>query len=296
MHNFLRSFLNNDGFQGGVSALRRLLPIFLSVIMIGVIISWTLPLVGLIINSFRPSTLAIGSGWWTVFQDPQFTLDNYRVALSDGMIFTGFKNSILITIPTTFLVVAVASGAAFALTWTDMPGRKWMYAFLVGMLFVPQQITLYPTLIILQKIKLANSFPGVWLSHMSASMAFGVFLMGSFISQIPRELRDAAEIDGASTWDLLVKVVLPLSKPAMASLATFNFLWVWNDLLRALVIIPDPAIRPLTAVLANVAGGYGEYVTVQSAAAIMLMLPPLAVFLMAQGAFVRGVLAGAVKG
>lgn len=263
--------------------------------MFGAMVLWILPMVGVVINSFRPFTAATGSGWWTVFGDPDLTLDNFRTALSSGELLDGLVNSLLITIPTVFLVVAVGASAAFALTWTDIPGRKWIYTFIVAMIVVPPEITLYPTLVILRDLHLVNTYPGIWISHVSASTPFAVFLLGNFFAQIPRDLVDSARVDGAKTRDLMFRIVLPLSKSALASLATFNFLWVWNDLLRALIIIPDPSIRPLTAVLANLGGGYGEYVTVLAAGATLLMIPPLIVFLLAQKAFVRGVLTGAVK-
>jgi alpha-glucoside transport system permease protein len=263
--------------------------------MIGVIVAWCLPWLGLILNSFRPFTTAISSGWWTVFTKPEFTFDNYQVALSYGELSSGFINSVMIAVPTMFLVVTVAATAAFALIWTDLPGRKWIYTFIVSLIVVPPEITLYPTLVILNELKLVNTYPGIWMSHVASAMPFGVFLMGSFFSQLPRELFEAAKVDGAKTNQQLILIALPLSGSALASLATFNFLWVWNDLLRALVIIPEPSMRPLTAVLANSAGGYGEYITVQAAGATLLMIPPLIVFLVAQRAFIRGVIAGALK-
>jgi len=266
------------------------------VVMLGAIVLWSLPLIGLVINAFRPFTTATSSGWWTVFSNPEFTLDNFRTALSSKELLSGLINSLLITVPTTFLVVAVAAAAAFALTWTDLPGRVWIFTFIVALLVVPPEITLYPSLVILKQVGLINTFPGIWLSHTASAMPFGVFLLGSFFAQIPRELMEAAKVDGAKTRHLLFRIVLPLSSSSLASLATFDFLWVWNDLLRALVIIPDPSIRPLTAVLANLGGGYGEYITVMAAGATLLMLPPMLVFLLAQRAFIRGVLAGAVKG
>jgi alpha-glucoside transport system permease protein len=263
--------------------------------MISAMLLWSLPWIGLIVNSFRPFTEATSSGWWTVFSNPEFTLDNFRAALSADELLSGLVNSLMITIPTTFLLVAIASMAAFALIWTDLPGREWLFAFIVGLLVVPGEITLYPTLVILKALGLVNTFPGIWLSHVSSALPFGVFLLGSFFSQVPRELMEAAKVDGARTRHLFLNVVLPLSGSALVSLAIFDFLWVWNDLLRALVIIPDPALRPLTAQLANVAGGYGQYITVVAAGAVLLMIPPLIVFLVAQRAFIRGVLAGAVK-
>ena len=232
--------------------------VFFSAVMMSAILMWSLPWLGLIANSFRPFTSATSSGWWTVFNNPDLTLDNYKTALSSGEIFSGFINSILITVPTTFLVVAVAAAAAFALIWTDLPGRKWIYTFIVSLIVIPPEITLYPTLVILKALKLVNTYPGIWISHVASAMPFGVFLLGSFFSQLPPELFEAAKVDGAKTRHLLFRIVLPLSGSALASLATFDFLWVWNDLLRSLIIIPDPSIRPLTAVLANSAGGMGN--------------------------------------
>lgn len=269
--------------------------IFFSIVMLGAIVVWCLPIVGLVINAFRPYTTATSAGWWTVIKYPEFTLENFQTALSSGELYSGLINSLLITIPTTILVVIVSATAAFALIWTELPGRKILYGFIVALLFVPPEITLYPTLVILKALKLVNTYPGIWMSHVSAALPFGVFLLGSFFSQIPRELFEAAKVDGASTPHQLFRIALPLSGSALASLATFDFLWVWNDLLRALIIIPDPSIRPLTAVLANAAGGYGQYITIQAAGAVLLMIPPLAVFLLAQRAFIRGVITGALK-
>jgi ABC-type glycerol-3-phosphate transport system permease component len=134
------------------------------------------------------------------------------------------------------------------------------------------------------------------MSHVASALPFGVFLIGSFISEIPCELVEAAKVDGAKTVQQFTKIILPLSGSALMSLATFDFLWIWNDLLRSLVIIPDTSKRPLTAILANVSGGYGEYISVIAAGATLLMLPPVLVFLLAQKSFIRGVTAGAMKG
>lgn len=276
-------------------ALARVPKLFFSVVMIAMIIGWSLPWVGLTITAFRPVNAATGSGWWTVFGSPSFTLDNFSAALNSQGLWRAVLNSLLITVPTVLLVLVVSAAAAFALIWTDLPGRKIIFAILVGLLVVPPEITLVPTLQILKVLGLVNTYPGVWFSHVSSIMPFAVFLLGNFFGQVPRELVEAARVDGAGTFRVLLQVILPLSWSAIASLAIFDFLWVWNDLLRALIIIPDPSLLPLTATLANLGGGYGENITVMAAGAVLLMVPPLMVFLFAQRAFIRGVLTGAVK-
>lgn len=282
-------------FRASNRGLANVPQIIFALVLTSAIVLWSLPVLGLVVNSFRPYTNATSEGWWTVFTNPVFTLDNYRTALSYGEIYSGFVSSVLITFPTTALVVIASAAAAFALIWTDLPGRRLIYTFMIALLVVPPEITLYPTLVILKDVGLVNTYPGIWMSHVSSALPFGVFLLGSFFAQIPRELIEAAKIDGARTHHLMLLVVLPLSGSALASLATLDFLWVWNDLLRSLIIIPDQNMRPLTAVLANSAGGYGQYITVQAAGATLLMIPPLIVFLLAQRAFIRGVIAGALK-
>lgn len=281
--------------QNKVPLRKRVAPILLHLVIFSVIALWVLPLIGVVMNSFRPFTEATGSGWWTVVRNPKFTLDNYRQMMGMKDLYSGLINSVLITVPTVILLVLVATSAAFALLRTGIPKGRLIYSLIVGMIIVPPEITLYPTLVILKTLHLVNTYPGIWMSHIASATPFGVFLMGSFIQQIPNELFEAARMDGAKLRHLMFKIVMPLAGSAMASLAIFDFLWVWNDLLRSLVIISDPSMRPLTAVLANTAGGYGEFITVQAAGAVLLMLPPLAVFLLAQKYFIRGVLAGAVK-
>jgi alpha-glucoside transport system permease protein len=267
----------------------------LNAAVVCLVAAWLLPLLGLVINAFRPFTEASSSGWWTVIVKPDFTFDNFQMAMASGSMVTGLVNSVLITIPSTVLVVAVSATAAFGLVWTDLPGRRWILASLVALIIVPPEITLYPTLVILKALNLVNTFPGVWFSHAASATPFGVFLMASFFMQLPGEMFEAARVDGARPAQQFLKVGLPLSGSAVASLVTLDFLWVWNDLLRALVIIPNPQIRPLTAALANMGGSYGEYVTVVAAGAALLMIPPLIVFLVGQKAFIKGILTGALK-
>ena len=172
--------MNNDLHSPGGRRLSPPTTIFLTAVMLVAIVIWMIPLLGVIVNSLRPYTLAAGSGWWTVFRDPVFTLDNYREMIGSKQLFSGLVNSVLITCPSTFFVVLFSSMAAFGLVRTEFPGRRGLYAFITGLIIVPPEITLYPTLIILKSLHLINTFPGIWLSHISSAVPFGVFLMGSF--------------------------------------------------------------------------------------------------------------------
>ncbi|MGA9596770.1 MAG: carbohydrate ABC transporter permease, partial [Acidimicrobiia bacterium] len=165
--------------------LTRVPRVVFSVFMVAAILVWVLPLIGLVISSFRPFTDATSTGWWTTIGNPNFTLGNFKEALGASGFLKAFVNSLLITVPTVSLVVVVSSFAAFALIWTDLPGRRWLYAAMVGLLVVPPEITLVPTLNILKTLHLINTFPGIWLSHVSAVMPFAIFLLGNFFAQIP---------------------------------------------------------------------------------------------------------------
>ena len=269
-------------------------------VVIGVIFTvfaliWLMPLLGILVNSFRPFTNAASTGWWKLLSERQVTMDNYQRMLSDAKFLRGFKNSVLITLPTILLVMVVCSMTSYGLVFGKLKSGHKLYLLLCGLIVIPAEITLLPTLIILRTLGLANTYPGIWMSHIANIIPFGVFLIGSFMKSIPMDLIEAAEIDGCSVWRIFTRIIFPLSSSSVASLAIFDFLWVWNDLLRSLVIIPNVKMQPLTAVLANSAGGYGEYVSVQAAGAILLLLPPLLVFLLFQKAFVNGVLQGAVK-
>jgi len=265
-------------------------------IMSVLIAIWIIPLMGVLVNSFRPFTYASSSGWWKALSERAFTLDNYRRMVSQKKFALGLKNSVIITIPTVFFVILFSSLASYALFFTAVPGRKKLYAIIGALIIIPAEITLAPTLLILKSIGLQNTYPGIWLSHTAATIPFGIFLLGAFMAGIPKELTFAAKIDGAGIMQIYSKIVVPLSIPSMTSLAIFDFLWVWNDLLRAIIVIPDSKYRPLTAVLANAGGGYGEHITVQAAGAILLLLPPLLFFLLTQKSFESGAVAGAVKG
>ena len=256
---------------------------------------WLLPLIGVVVNSFRTYTDAACTGWWTAIRHPEFTLENYAIMLHNSKFLNGLKNSMLISVPTIFFAMFICSLTSYVLILSGVKYGKLIYAFLCILLIIPAEVTLAPTLVILKAMHLQNTYPGIWMSHTANIVPFGTFLIGSFMIGIPKDLISASKIDGAGLWKTYTHIILPLSLSSVASLAIFDFLWVWNDLLRALIIIPDPRMQPLTAVLANAAGGYGEHVTVQAAGAVLLLLPPLLVFLFLQKAFVNGVLAGSVK-
>jgi alpha-glucoside transport system permease protein len=260
-----------------------------------VCILWCLPLLGVIVTSVRPASGTATTGWWMIIADGLATLENYAAALQAPNMTSGLLNSVLITLPATILAVAIAACAAYALAWTDIPGRLRIYGLVVALMCVPGEITLIPSLIIFRTVGLVNTYPSIWISHATAALPFGVFLLWNFFARIPSEIVDAARVDGAGPVRIFWNMILPLSPSALAALAIFEFLWIWNDLLRALVILPNPAIRPLTAAVANLGGDHGENIALIAAGAVILMVPPIVVFLLGQKAFVRGVLAGAVK-
>ena len=222
-------------------------------VVVFLIMVWVLPLCGVLVNSFRPFRDAASSGWWNALSEHRFTMDNYRRMSSQGKFLQGLKNSILITFPTVFFVLFFSSIGAYGLFFTSIPHRRGLYEFIAALIIIPAEITLAPTLVILKSVHLQNTFPGIWMSHTAATLPFGIFLIGAFMSGIPKELVYAAKIDGAGTFRTYFEIVLPLSASSMVSLAIFDFLWVWNDLLRALIVIPDSRYRPLTEYLLVIA-------------------------------------------
>lgn len=262
---------------------------------------WILPTMGLLVGSLRTPQQVSNTGWWTVLQSPfdytQYTLENYQdVLLSEG-IGRAFVNSLMISIPGTLLPILVAAFAAYAFAWMRFPGRQWLFVVVVGLLVVPLQMTLIPILKLFGQVGLAGTFPGVWLAHTAYGLPFAVYLLRNFFGALPRDLFESARLDGASHPTAFFRIALPLSVPALASLAIFQFLWVWNDLLVALVYLGGyEAVAPLTLVVANLVGNMGQAWHLLTAAAFVSMALPLLIFLLLQRYFVRGILAGSVKG
>lgn len=261
---------------------------------------WTIPSLGLLTNSFRTSSDSSQSGWWTSLFSPvatEWTLDNYNRVLTSGGLFDALINSLIVTIPSTIIPITLAAFAAFGFAWLKFKGRSLLFGVLVGLLVVPLQLSLVPLLKIYQSTELTGSFLGIWLAHTGFGLPLAVFLLYNYISQLPKDIFESAYIDGASPFTAFTRLVLPLSVPALASFAIFQFLWVWNDFLVAVVFLGTSSdVAVLTIELASIVGSRGEAYHLLTAAAFVSMLIPLIVFLSLQRYFVRGLLAGSIKG
>jgi alpha-glucoside transport system permease protein len=287
--------------------------------VLAIAVLWTLPTFGLFVTSLRPSENAAYSGWWNVFTDHQVTLDSYREVLTGGEmlpegILPFFVNSVVITVPVILVGLTLASMAAYALVWIPFRGARAVLGLVIALQIVPVQMALLPlqqlfylgwsvgSLTILPKITdssgrplIAGSFASLWLAHTMFLLPFGVYLLHRSISQLPRPLFDAARVDGASHQQIFRRLVLPLSLPALASLAIFEFLWVWNDLLLASTFVTgDSAHSPITPYLSNLAGSLVTRGDLLSAGTFVAIACPLVVFFLLQRYFARGLLAGAI--
>ncbi|WP_229924544.1 carbohydrate ABC transporter permease [Streptomyces sulfonofaciens] len=267
----------------------------LQVFLILVGLFWLMPTVGLLFSSLRTPVDLSQSGWWTVFSAPaKLTFDNYQHLLENSAITDSLVNSLLITIPATVLVVVIGALAGYAFAWMEFPGRDWWFVAVVGLLVVPVQVALVPIAELFGSLGIFGSLFGVILFHVGFGLPFAIFLLRNFFAEIPKELLEAARLDGAGEIRLFFRVVMPLGGPAVASLGIFQFLWVWNDMLVAL-IFSDSNSQPITVALQTQVRQFGNNVDVLAPGAFISMVIPLAVFFAFQRQFVSGVMAGAVK-
>ncbi|MDX6354837.1 MAG: alpha-glucoside transport system permease protein [Streptomyces sp.] len=264
-------------------------------LLLAVALFWLLPTVGLLLSSLRTPTDISASGWWKVFTSPsQLTVTNYRTLLDNHAITDSLVNTALITVPATLLVVVIGSLAGYAFAWMDFRGRDWWFLAVVAMLVVPVQVALVPVARLFGDIGIFGSIMGVVLFHTAFGLPFAIFLLRNFFAEIPRELLEAARLDGAGEVRVFVQVVMPLGGPAIASLGIFQFLWVWNDMLVAL-IFADSGSQPITVALQQQVRQFGNNIDILAPGAFLSMVVPLLVFFAFQRQFVSGVMAGAVK-
>ena len=273
-----------------------------SLVAIIIAVLWTTPTVGLLVTSFRSQRDINKNGWWNAFANPgAFTLENYRTALEPGSSasFTQyFINTVVITVPAVLLPIFLASLAAYAFAWMPFPGRNALFVAVFALQIVPLQIALIPLLdIYTNKLGFGASYWSVWISHTIFALPLATFLIHNFMRELPGELMEAARVDGAGHVTIFFKILLPLLTPAIAAFGIFQFLWVWNDLLVSLIFLGGtPEVAPVTVRVAELAGTRGNAWYLLSAGAFISMIVPVVVFLALQRFFVRGLLAGGLKG
>ncbi|MEV6307759.1 carbohydrate ABC transporter permease [Streptomyces sp. NPDC051840] len=256
---------------------------------------WLMPTIGLLLSSLRGPEDIAASGWWKVFTAPsELTFDNYQRLLDNSAITGSLFSTVLITVPSTLLVVVIGSFAGYAFAWMDFPGRDWWFLAVVGLLVVPVQVALIPVSELFGAIGIFETTFGVIMFHTAFGLPFAIFLLRNFFAEIPRELLEAARLDGAGEIRLFTRVVMPLGGPAIASLGIFQFLWVWNDMLVALIFAGADS-PPITVALQQQVRQFGNNIDVLAPGAFVSMVIPLAVFFAFQRQFVSGVMAGAVK-
>jgi alpha-glucoside transport system permease protein len=286
---------------------------FVRITITVVVLLWLIPVAGVFVTSFRPEALVERTGWWTaighLFDTSQWTLANYRTALDTEGFENAFLNSVAVTVPSTVIPITIAAFAAYAFAWMQFRGRDVLFVLVVGLMVVPLQMALIPILrlytqggtfagqTIFPDMDLNGTFLGVWLAHTAFGLPLATYLLRNYIGALPSSIIESAKIDGADHFTIFWRLIVPLSVPALAAFAIFQFLWVWNDLLVAYVFLGGTREnRVITIALANLIGSRGENWHLLTAAAFISMVLPLIVFFSLQRYFVRGLTAGSVKG
>ena len=296
------------------SAKNRLTSRGATIAAIVIAVIWTIPTFGLFVTSFRPPADINTSGWWTIFANPAVTISNYvnTLKFDDGGISVGqsFLNSLVIVIPATVFPIVIAALAAYGFAWINFRGKNILFILVFSLQIVPIQVAISPLLKLfstgltignwavfpgLNLNEVNDSFARIWISHTMFALPLAIFLLHNFISAIPADIMEAARVDGAGHGQIFLRIVLPLSMPAIASFAILQFLWVWNDLLVG-TIFTSGGNFPITKVITDLAGNFGQSWYLLSAGSFLAIILPLIVFFALQRFFVRGLLAGATKG
>jgi alpha-glucoside transport system permease protein len=270
---------------------------FAIIALVVVCFLWLVPSLGLLVTSFRTPEAALSTGWWSVITRPfsDWTTDNYGQVLREGG-RNAFLNSLVVSLPATVIPILIAAFAAYAFTFMEFPGRDFFFVVIVGLLVVPLQIGLVPLLKIYGDLGLQGTFASVWLFHAGFGMPLAIFILRGYMATLPRGVIESAKIDGATHFQTFWRLIVPMSVPALASFAIFQFLWTWNDLLVALVFLGPGEKEVLTVQVAGLVGAQQQGWQLVTAGAFLSMVVPLIVFLSLQRFFVRGLTAGAVKG
>jgi alpha-glucoside transport system permease protein len=272
-------------------------------IVLGVLcVLWLVPLLGTLITSFRTTDAANTTGWWTVFAHLKgLTFSNYSTVLHGNSgtqaadMGRDFVNSVAISLPATFIPILIAAFAAYAFTFMEFKGREVLFLTIVGMLVVPNYVAFIPIIKLYRQLGISG-IPAVWLAHIGFGMSLAVYILRNYMATLPRTVIESAKIDGASHFQTFFRLILPMSVPALAAFSIFQFIWVWNDLLTALIFIGPGADEPVTVGLTHFQTTYNLGWNLITAGSFLTLIVPVAVFLGLQRFFVRGLTAGAVKG
>ena len=267
------------------------------------VIAWMIPALGMLVNSFRPADDQFSSGWWTAFFNPfssAWTLENYHRALTSDAagipMAQAFLNSFIVALPATVIPILIAAFAAYAFTFMQWRGRDVMFVLIVGLLVVPNYVAFVPLVKLYGTLGLNGTFPAVWLAHIGFGMPLAIYILRTYMSGLPSEVVESAKIDGASHFTTFWRLIMPMSTPALASFAIFQFLWVWNDLLVALIFLGRGDNTVATVALQGLQGQTGVGRELIPAAGFITIIVPIIVFLSLQRYFIRGMTSGAVKG
>ncbi|MBK8757262.1 MAG: carbohydrate ABC transporter permease [Actinomycetales bacterium] len=286
--------------KGGPGSASPLVKVFLLLLCC----LWMIPVLGLLISSFRTRDAQFSSGWWSAIANPleftQWTMNNYAQVMGDNQsgvnMGQAFLNSFIVTVPATIIPILIAAFAAYAFTFMEWKGRDLVFVIIVGLLVVPNQVALLPLLKLYNQLHISGTFPAVWLAHIGFGMPLAVYILRNYMSSLPRAVIESAKIDGASHFTTFWRLIMPMSTPALASFAIFQFLWVWNDLLISLIFLGRGENTIATVALQGMQGQTGQGRELIPSAGFVTIVIPILVFLSLQRYFIRGMTSGAVKG